>query len=385
MPWILPAFLGLALAATLRADEARTHVLHLGADFSIAWRGEARPVVAVRGEEFVIEVDGREVALPREGGPAQIRMDAALKLTDRSANLTGLKGEPAFTAANNPYRSSEMAVALAQGAEAVSDQAVAQLRAAEVNATYGRADGTVDPYYKEQLAAAQQQYQDSLHAQNTVRDSVDLPGHREVGAAYDAFLLSFTVSAPNPLGRPYAVVVVHHLAQPGNPKTARVLVFGQALARVDATPRQVHVLRGGLPPGYQLERFAVHLYDRGQEIATNVSSRRVELTTDEAFQYALVEHLANPRTETQPPMPARDFWPADLVTRLVPDNRNRLVYVQVNPEGRITGVFHDPDGRLPIKDADIAAVLPELRFLPALDRGKPVPGVCRVSLGDLAL
>lgn len=382
MPRILPAILGLALGAALPADEPRTHVLHVGADLSIPWRGESRPVVAMRGEAFVIAVDGREVVLPPEGGPAQIRLDAALKLTGRTATLAGMKGEPAFSTANNPYRASEVSVALAQGAEAVSDLALAQLRATEVNATYGRADGTVDPFYKEQLASAQQQYQDSLHAQSTVRDSVDLPGHREVGAAHDAFRLSFTVSAAQPLSRPYVVVVVHHLAQPGNPKTARVLVFGQALARVDETPRQVHFLRDGLPPGYQLERFAVHLYDRGQEVATNASPRRVELTAAEAFQYTLVEHLADPRRRTQAPEPARDFWPADLAARLAPENHNRLVHVRVDPEGRVTGVFHDPDGRLPVKEGDIAAVLPELRFLPALDRGRPVPGMCRVNLGN---
>jgi hypothetical protein len=30
-------------------------------------------------------------------------------------------------------------------------------------------------------------------------------------------------------------------------------------------------------------------------------------------------------------------------------------------------------------------VLPDLRFFPALEKGKAVPGICRVNLGEVAL
>jgi hypothetical protein len=134
-----------------------------------------------------------------------------------------------------------------------------------------------------------------------------------------------------------------------------------------------------------LENFEVHLYDNGHEVSTSASAKRVELTTDEAFQYAVVEHLTDLRAATQPPQPARSFWPADLPARLAADNQNRLMYVRVDRHGGATGAFHDAVGKLPITDADIAALLPMLYFFPALDKGKAVSGMCQVNLGEVPL
>lgn len=374
-------------ASTPAADEPKTHVLYLGADFSVSWQGESRPVVGVRREEFVLDVDGREVAVPGESANRQIRMDTVLKLAGLSAEVTRLKGEPGYTPENNPHRGSEQAMTMAQDASAASDVSLGQLRNLQIDATWARADGTVNPDLKGKLDEAQQNYTDSLHAQNaTARATEGLVQAHPAGARHDAFILSCDFSAPRGLSRPYAIVVVHYLEQPGNPKTARVAVFPQALLRVDERPWRLRFFRGGLPPGYQLERFSVHLYDGGREVPTTVSSRRIDLTTADAFQYQLVNHLSDPERENLPaPMPARDFWPADLPARLAAENRNRILFVQVDKDGRAVGAFHDKEGTLRITDADVVSLLPELRFLPALKKGKPVPGLCQVSLGEQPL
>lgn len=374
------------LATTAWSIEPKTHVLYLGANAMVQWRGEERPLVAVRGDALVIEADGKPVPVSAQTRDLRIRLDPAVKLSRATATLTELQAERAYSAATHPDRQYETAAGLAQGAEAASDLALAEWRAIESAATQvtpgsGRQPGSVDPDYAASLARAEQVYSDSLQAQRSAPNAAGRP----VSDGYDTFRLSFKVASSRPLSRPYLLAILRYRDEPGNAKSGRVQVYAQELPAVDATPRRVHLLRSGLPPGYELERYSLHLYEGTREIATTASAQRLELTTEEAFHYALVEHLAQLRSATQPPQPARDFWPAGLTARLQEENRNRFVWIGVDRVGRAAGVFHDEDGRLPVTDPDILEILPELRFLPALARGKAVPGVCRTNLGEQSL
>lgn len=387
-PWLrLCSGLGL-LAAGAGADAPKTHVLYLGADLAVQWRGELRPVQDAEANSFVLGVDGRRVTVPEFSANIQVRLESALKLSPLSATLDRVRGGPAYTEENNPHRGVEQAVGHAQDAAAVADLAAADLREQERAATRDRPDGSLNPQFKESYERAKQRYDDSIHALSQDINAPDQPVGRPVAASsgsQDAFSLSFDLSAPKPLARPYLVVAVRYLVPGEAAAGPRIAIFTQALPRTDGKPRRVHFFRGGFPPGYQLQRYQVHLYDGPREIPTTASAKRVELTAEEAFQYALAAHLADLRSATQPPLPARDFWPADLAARLGEENRNRLVFIRVDREGRPAGVFHDAESRLPVTDADITALLPELRFLPALEKGKPVAGVCRVNLGEQAL
>lgn len=385
--WWLPCLLvlgpGSATPPITGADEPKTHVLYLGAEFSVTWRGKTGRVIDVEGESLVIDVDGVRTPLRAATAQLPIRMTPTMKLDRGLAQMSEVQADSAFSEGNNPHRSSEQGAALAQSADAQADHALANLRDAQGMAGAADSDRVADQTMKAMLASAEQAYKDSAHAQSSTNNS---PGGQAAGSAtgHDAFLVSFEVAAPQALNRPYAMVFVRYFEQPGNPRSVRVRIFPLTLARVDERPRRYHLLRAGLPPGYELDRYAVHLFDAGREIATTTAAKRVELTSEEAFQYTLATHAAGP-DESSPPLPARDFWPADLTARLAEGNRNRLVHVRVDQAGRPTGVFHDAEGRLPVTDTDIVALLPELRFLPALAKGKPVSGVCRVNLGPQAL
>jgi hypothetical protein len=342
-------------------------------------------VVDVEGDLLVVDIEGVRTPLRTPASELPIQMKPAMKLGRRAAEVSGLRGTPVFSADNHPHRASEQGAALAQDASAVADLANFNLRRTEtaLGATdLAQLGGSPDQQVA--LASAQQALRDSLHdAGSTTPLSATQPAGG--ASAFDALLVNFVVAAPRVLDRPYAMVFVRYLEQPGNSQTARVRIFPLLLARVDAKPRRFHLLRAGLPPGYELERCEVHLFERGREVPTNVSARQVAITTDEAFQYTLAGHLADLRTATQPPMPARDFWPADLEARLGEGNRNRLVFVRVEKNGEATGAFHDERGTLRIAEPEIESLLPDLRFFPALAKGKPVPGMCRVNLGDKPL
>jgi hypothetical protein len=382
LPVLCACAVGPGAAAPPAADPPKSHVLHLGATISVLWQGELRPVVDASGYSFVIEVNGKRITLPENDGQLQVRMDSTLKLSPWSATVERLTSVQLYTEENNPHRSIEAGVMRAQDAVAVADLAAMEMRALERLATLYRPGGNLNPALRQQLQAAEQRHTDSLHALGADINSPAGQPERITGSAgqhrYDAFSVSFDLASPRPLARPYAVGVVRYLDQ----TERRIAVFPLALPRVDEKPRRVRMFRGGFPPGYQLERFDLHVYDGGREVATTVSSKRLELTREDAFQFALVEHLADPDKATQPPVPAREFWPADLPARLNADNLNRILFAQVDKHGHATGAFHDRAGKLRITDADIVALLPELRFLPALENGKPVPGVCQINLGD---
>jgi hypothetical protein len=59
--------------------------------------------------------------------------------------------------------------------------------------------------------------------------------------------------------------------------------------------------------------------------------------------------------------------------------------VQVSKEGVLLGVYADESCRLKLDDSALAAALADVFYKPALVKGKPVDGVARVRLADLAL
>jgi hypothetical protein len=183
------------------------------------------------------------------------------------------------------------------------------------------------------------------------------------------------------LATPYAVIFMRFLTEKDRPDTANIWVYAEKLPDIGEHPRHITILRGGFPPGYHIDSHHVHLYEGTAEIATSVSRKQVALTTDEAFQFSVIQHINGNRDRTKGPTKAGFFWPGDLASRLLPDKLRRTIYVRVGKLGQVHGIFEDEACQQPVGDPDIAQLAPELRFFPALDKGKPVEGIAAVTLG----
>src|ERR1035438_3233767 len=83
-------------------------------------------------------------------------------------------------------------------------------------------------------------------------------------------------------------------------------------SQVPPPPVAVHFYEEGFPPAFELQGFDVHLYNRGEEVATNVSPKRVELTRDEAFEYIKMEYISAHKGDTLAAVPVMGKLPADL-------------------------------------------------------------------------
>ncbi len=200
---------------------------------------------------------------------------------------------------------------------------------------------------------------------------------------FDAMEVTFRVSSPHPLHNPYIVIVAQYHEQQEKPGVAHNWIFAAQLDPIDNEPRRIRILRGGLPLGFELEKFQVHLYDHGNEIATNVADKRVPLTKDEAFEYVLIDYLGHNKGATLPPAPAMGRLPPGFYTWLVNSRLQSTYFVKVDKTGRVTEAFFDEACQKKIDDPYLADAITHLLFKPALENGKPIDAVARLNLHQL--
>jgi hypothetical protein len=133
-----------------------------------------------------------------------------------------------------------------------------------------------------------------------------------------------------------------------------------------------------------VEESQVRLYNNGQEIATNIAPRRVALDRDEAFEYMLIDHLSRHKGATLEATPAMGRLNEGTKSRLNIEQLKHVYFVKVSPEGRAVAAFRDPACSQPVDDT-VADVIGNVRFYPALDKGKATEGVARLAFHQLAI
>ena len=179
------------------------------------------------------------------------------------------------------------------------------------------------------------------------------------------------------------VVLFKFLERGAKPGNEGLLIYAKALDPIGPKPRYIRVLEGGLPVGFKFVDCQVHVYNRGQEVATNVSPKRVDLSRDEARLYLLMDYLGANKGATVPASAVRGTLPRPSRAGLSLDQINRTAYVKVSKDGQVLGVYQDEACQLALEDARYVNALGEVFYNPALYQGKPVEGVARLRLGDI--
>ena len=398
---LLPVFAAvlssLAFAADPGVAEPKTHTLFMGADFSIEYNKELYRVQDVAGGSFVINVNGREVRVPMDRGLSRFKIEPSLKLTEISAAVTNLKGERSYTLANDPtanfLREMNRSEAMYADAIAANNQQNAGLHswdplAAAINnamAHDSNAGFAGSKTLSEQMAVQ--------NAQLSSQRIASGPGSRfllngsPVGTEgnFDAMDVAFEISSERPLDRPYVVVIVQYRATTGKPGQIGNWVYARPLQAVGREPVKVHVEQGGFPPGFELQDFQVHVYNRGEEVATTAAPKRMELTRDEALQYVIGQYIGTHKGATLPPTPAMGRLPADLPARLANNEFKKTYYVKVTKDGKPAEAFADESCSQKVDDPYLQSVVRNIRFKPALEKGKPVDGVAQLNLHQLPI
>ncbi len=388
--------LGSAAEPQPGAPEPKTHTLFMGVDFSIEQNKELYRVQDVVGGAFVINVKGKEIRVPMNWGSIRMKVDPSLKLTESSATVTDLKGERAYTLGNDPtvkfqrgLAQSELQYADAQYAQNQALDIQQNVASKQIN-TQGMDAQNAARSSAAQNAAKAQQLSSATNVLNTANAGpgttfLDKGNPLATEGSFDAMDVTFAVSSRKTLNHPYVVIVVQYRVTDGKPGQVGNWIYAQALDPIGREPRKIHVEQGGFPPGFELQDFQVHLYNRGEEIATTVAPKRVTLTREEAFQYVLVEYVSSHKGATLPPSPVMGKVPADLPLKLANGELKETYYIKVGTDGKASELFSDKSCSQKVDDSYLESVVKNLRFNPALANGKPVEGVAAVKLAKLPI
>lgn len=390
-------FVGVAIAAgpvgAPPAEPPKTHVLFMGADISVEQGRALHPLMDATDFALIVRMDDKPLEVPHRR-VTDIRIKDVLKLSATSVGIDDLKAERAYAEGSDPFDSLVRSSTFAAGEVAAADMAMRESMKAETAAAVAGAAvasaGTpqdraaaseVLAQAQNRQAAAQQSAAQSL--QSASFGSSMAERHQVVAGEdmFDAIRFSFEVHADRDLKQPYYALVALIREKDSRAKDPFKWTYVKPLGPIAAGgSRKVRALQGGLPPGYVLESWELHVYDGGEELATNLSRKRVEVTAEEAQEFQIIEHIANHRGRTLPASVLDPVLVTAVREALSPAQAGRTWHVRVNMHGRVTGVFLDADGKQPTTDPAVVAVLKTLRFKPALAAGKAVESMVALQL-----
>jgi hypothetical protein len=378
-------------------ESAKTHTLFMGADISVGQENGLFAVKDVVGSSWVIQVGGQQRVVSTKGGPLNIRITPTLKLTEISATIGDLKSVRGYTAANDPEVLQTRSLAQTAVENADFHAALNQANAVQ-NGTISASQmgintrsaggpgapppGTPGPALVQALQSAQQGVNSAAGGAGS---DYSMGGREARTQGYDGVEVEFEISSTRPLHNPYVVTMTRF--HPANTKegTVQNLIYAKSLDPVDTHPVKVHFVEGGFPFNFDLIDFQLHVYNQGVEVATNVSSKRVELTRDEAFEYVKMEYLGAHKGETLPAVAVMGKLPADLSAHLASGSYTGTFYVRVSKDGLADEPYSDTACTKRIADPYLMSVVRAIRFKPALEHGRPVEGTAAVNLNQLAI
>jgi hypothetical protein len=379
------------LASALPAAETaepKTHVLFMGTDIDVQLNQKEYRVKNVAGYSFVINVDGKPVEVATNRGPIALKVIPSLKLSDRAATVAALSFERAYTPENDPTLKWQARQSLGSGQAAVGTAA-----GKWANAMMGanQAIARQSPGVPQALNEAAQAGQVYHQAQKSALSDFDSPGQAAAELQteldqqlFDAVRVTCEISAPRPMNDPYLVIITQYREKDDPPGAVKNWVYAWQLDRLDETPLKVRILKGGFPPGFELLKQQLHVYGAGRELGTNVADKNVPLTRDEAHEYIVIDHLVTHKKATLPPSVALGVSSKDFYPHFGAEQVQQVIYVKVDKDGLPGGAFRNERCTEPSGDDYLEKLVGRTRFKPAIKEGKPVEGVARLKIVELA-
>ncbi len=375
--------------AATPVDPTAAHTMFMGLDLTVPYEGKNLPILDAGDDALIAANDGQQVRIPTSGRNVRLQVNHALKLSEGAATLEGLAAKPGYSLANDPFRKFESAAAGASSVGAAVDITTVGVRGAEI--TYAVTTGILntgayapgaESAQKEALAimtqatsdmvAASQaggsdQYQAGAHAQKLNEELAE--------GNFDALDIEFTISSPEQLSAPWIAVLMKYRDRDRPQEDVKTWIVTKALAPIGSQATRVRFKQTGLPLGFRMESYQVHLYNKGVEIATTEAPMRTVISAEEAFQFRVVDYVTSHAEATLPAAPAEGQVSDTLRSHLTTQYANKPVYVRVLPTGRADGIYKDKACKTPVEDARLDSILSAVRFNPALEKGKPVRGV----------
>ena len=350
--------LALCLVSFVTANELppaapKTHTLYMGADISVEYDKQLYQVQSVIAGAFVINVKGKEEKIAVDWSRVNLKVDRSLKLTGSSAVVKNFKSDRAFTLGNDPVVKFQRNLATAEiehaDSQAAQNQSEAKFRLGDTALAIANKVSR-DPMAPLEAGTqalerkvAQQKYQQK---QFQVAHAVGAELYNSSSAladtgSFDAMEVTFEIAADQRLSDPYVVFLGQFHAHDAPAGKVSNWVYAQPLDPISSESHRVHILRGGFPLAFVMDELQVHFYNRGKEIATDVAPKRVPLTREEAFTYALIEYQGTHKEATLPATPLMGRLSPDAKAQLSPGQLTQAYFVKVSKDGRPITAFQD--------------------------------------------
>lgn len=224
---------------------------------------------------------------------------------------------------------------------------------------------------------------DSAHTPSQGMDrTMDMTASSADAGLFNGFEFVCRISSPVEIEGAYALLRLV-VRDPQTPRKTLVTLKFFPVRKITSKPRKFVFAQYGLPQGFSVDKYDVHLYVNGTELATNLSDSRLAVTAAEAHQVLLLRHMADHRAASLPIQAIPELASPELRARVPVGQLDRTVDVDVDENGLVTAVRLAPT-ETPGADDFIEATLRQARFLPALLNGKPVPSTGSFALSELA-
>jgi hypothetical protein len=362
-----------ALGGGTDATPAETpFTIFVGVDLLVPEGKEFHPMQRYLRESVEVLVDGHFKLIPIRK-LKNLRVDREPKISRMTATITELRVERAYSTNNDPRnRWASAETGLVGGENEAVDMAVRTLVEAEFQAQAGGGNPSTDETVKQArrdlesvTSTPRSDFSDPAFYEGKIQDELQ----QEL---FDAIEVAFRVSADEVLNDCYMVMICD-LFEPRAPKIIVRWIYLRHLGAIGPDPRRIWVKNGGFPPGFTLQRHEVHLYLPGRELATNLSEKSVQIAESDAFQFLNLQYIAEHKGETLRPVVAWNNLPAGFAAGLPEELLTQPIWADVDANGVVVSSSASSETR------DLVKLI---RFHPALEEGKPVPGRVKIILSD---
>jgi len=384
-----PVVSGLASVALLiaiaspavAAGNSKEYVLFVGTDLAVKQDGQFYHVVGAGKDVLKVDRD-RQVREVKQLSGAQIKISRGVKLSSLAATISNVRTDSYDrAAAQAQFEAMRTSMMLTDEANLTEDRMHGRMVLASAVAVGGGSTGgdqSVAGVAKQQREATSA-YTDALPGVEALNSTAstfyfDQSGRRDSAEVS----LSFDVSSPEPIENAYLVIVANY----GDADKIARQISTRELKRIDDHPRRIKVSQAASISGLAFKNFDFGVYAGGQEVATNLSDKRMPLTADQAYQFFLIDYLSSHAGATTPPVPMLMTPRTEFRQRVGGAEVERPIYAQVDKSGMVVSYSEDEAGTGKLS-ASLESALRDVRFMPALQNGTPVDGRVKLTLSEL--
>lgn len=362
-------------AGEAAGDDGKDYALFVGDDLSVRSKKGLSPIVGVEDDSIVVRDQSSTKKVPLRAIEG-FQYQRGVKLSSLFANV----GDPKISYSNEAadrawFEAASVQMNLHEYAASSRDAAGATLRRGV----------PIIAQNPEAIELATAEMVAGIDAAGVAGGVANLYGQKvnidTAMAGADTLRVTFELSSPQPLDKGYVALITEYKA---NDKEGAVQqgISVTEFNQLDSKPRKFKMRQKVLQGAWSLKSYRIAVYSEGQEVATNLSERRTTVTKDEAHRFFLLQYLLTNKGQTRGPsmIPMRPKQELKAAARDIelPDE----IFVKVDKNGALLSLSTDRSGEGKVSPA-CDAFLENMRFLPALDDGKPVEGSARVALAAL--